>query len=53
MRQLKMAATEIVESQIMICFYCPNSDKLKSNMYIKLKVILNMIWWYYNKKVMQ
>ena len=27
MQQLKIAATEIVESQIMKCFYCPNSDK--------------------------
>ena len=27
MQQLKTAATEIVESQIMKCFYCANSDK--------------------------
>ena len=27
MQQLKMAASEIVESQILICLYSPNSDK--------------------------
>ena len=49
MQQLKMAATEIVESQIMIRLLLSKFWANYSNVHIKWKVISNMISWHRSK----